>query len=155
MRTIRSNDTPRIKSKRRQVYPYSWVETIIIPHSLNYSLAIECWAMTLNAELDELIDYFTPEDWEVMKLSVSSLNHPNSEVYEPQTVVANIVATADKTVHVGKIYGNQREKKVNELVAKIKQLDYVQAWAVINAILWAREHNGIKEWWRGSSRKLD
>lgn len=155
MRTIRSNDTPRIKSKRRQVYPYSWVETVIIPHSLNYSLAIECWAMTLNAELDELIDYFAPEDWEVMKLSVSSLNHPNSEVYEPQTVVANIVAAADKTVHVGKIYGDQREKKVSELVAKIKQLDYVQAWAVINAILWAREHNEIKEWWRGSSRKLD
>jgi hypothetical protein len=143
------------RNRPQSVYP-PWVCGQILGGSSSraFTQAIRCWAHLIAETAPQVAPLFSPEEWDVLARASASRHwdwdpesaRPGDALFES---LRRLVQLRDP--------GGLANIDWEDLAARLRRLNYVQAWAVITALQW-RHQAGARakgEWWTLPARRME
>lgn len=166
---------------RYSIYPASKAVEVIGDTAPALNQAVECWAALLARATEEnskkilksrfsdlgegRIDVHYLHEWGVLADTLREMRF-DPEFPNPSPLIASAVDDANRLRRVGHRWldpkldfdaSNEVGPAIFKLVEKIKEMDYVQAWAIIVAVQWYWENHEMiakaDEWWTLAYRR--
>jgi len=171
---------------RYSVYPAPKATEVIGDTAPALNLAIECWAALLARAMADNArrfwnvqsthatgkkeDMYSLQEWCVLADTLREVDF-DPEFARPSELIAAAVEDANKLENVGSKWFSMdlppeeysevelADQRVGELAKKLRELDYVHAWAVILAVRWYWDHfeEGVDiskdAWWTMAFRR--
>lgn len=142
------------KNRTWPVYPDEWAGELLGGAGRgNYRLAIECWAASLARATRANESLLDPAEWNYLAAAFDVALKVSPLEERPGKRLADAARGAQDLDGAGNTFfggHNEAKRRVGELAAKLHQLDYHRAWAVLWAVRWKQSQGDIAEggrWW--------
>lgn len=132
------------QNKFLTVYPPEWAVKIVRRSCLLWNDAIACWAAVLADATRENESRFLPEEWDLLAKALAEWKLDPAEG-NPGDALARLV---DSSAWHGKL--NRAD-----FPARLRELDYIDAWAVHWCVRFHEKHPEIEQWWKLEARTND
>lgn len=150
---------PKKKDKgMMSVYPSWEVAAALGGYKSNpFTRALRIAAQVVGDAAVEVADRFPPEEWEVLRVVVGARQW-EPELPNPGNGLAESVERAHQRMNLAQHLGlgkstpdvAKTDKAVQNLARKLRDLSYLESWAVIIAVMWRLERDDVKpgdRWW--------
>lgn len=128
------------------VYPPLSVAPIIGAYkSSPMTRAILCWTQLMAEAAPRVALVFKPEEWEAIYVATRERDF-DPQISDPGPLLADAVSQAAKLKKLDKVI----PKGLSGLLPRLAKLDYVSCWAVLTAVFYRSERNGVEvtgDWW--------
>lgn len=151
----------RVSKEKRSAQTVYAPKSVAVPlggfRSTPLTQAIRCWAKILESASLEVQDKFTADEWAYLAAVCDQKEHSFDPAWnDPEDQLAQLAQRgADYEIGLFHLHKQKAHAKtaVSQICERLKELDYVHAWAVIWAIQWRADWAAGKpipegeEWW--------